>query len=92
MFVLAHQVKQVYYLSYPCQKLNAWWVVHKVNPREWLHTPSDAGCHDTPMLDDDVDEVYQEEELPSSFIIDPSAGLDDLERDADDTEMPIVVK
>jgi hypothetical protein len=33
-FVLAHRVEQVYYLSYPCQKLNAWWVVHKVNPRE----------------------------------------------------------
>jgi hypothetical protein len=66
-FVFAHQVKQVYYLSYPCQKLNAWWVVHKVNPREWLHTPGDDGYHDTPTLDDDIDEVYQEEELPPSF-------------------------
>jgi hypothetical protein len=70
----------VYYLSYPCQKLNAWWVVHKVNPRELLRTPGDAGYHDTLMLDD---EVYQEEELPPSFIIDPSAGLEDLVRDAD---------
>jgi hypothetical protein len=82
----------VYYLSYPCQKLNAWWVVHKVNPREWLHTPIDAGYYDTPMLDDDVDEVYQEEELPPSFIIDPGAGLDDLVGDVDDIEMSIVVK
>jgi hypothetical protein len=82
----------VYYLSYPCQKLNAWWVVHKVNPREWLHTPIDAGYYDTPMLDDDVDEVYQEEELPPSFIIDPGAGLDDLAGDVDDIEMSIVVK
>jgi hypothetical protein len=32
MFVLAHQVMQVYYLSYPSEKLSAWWVVHKVNP------------------------------------------------------------
>jgi hypothetical protein len=23
-FVLAHQIEQVYYESYPCQKLNAW--------------------------------------------------------------------
>jgi hypothetical protein len=38
------------------------------------------------------DEVYQEEELPPSFIIDPSARLDDLVGDADDKEMPIVVK
>jgi hypothetical protein len=44
------------------------------------------------MLDDDVVEVYQEEESPPSFIIDPGAGLDDLVGDADDIEMPIVVK
>jgi hypothetical protein len=91
-FVFAHQVEQVYYLSYPCQKLSAWWVVHKVNPREQLHTPNNAGYHDTPTLDVDVDEVYQEEELPPSFIIDPGAGLDDLVGDADDIEMPVVVK
>jgi hypothetical protein len=75
----------VYYMSYSYEKLNAWWVVHKVKPREQLHIPGDAGYHDTPMLDDDVDEVSQEEELPPPFIVDPGAGLDDL-------EMPIVVK
>jgi hypothetical protein len=90
--IIAHQVKQVYYLSYPYQKLSAWWVVHKVNPLEWLRTPGDAGYHNTPTLDDDVDEVYQEEELPPSFIVDPSAGLDDLVRDADDIEMHVIVK
>jgi hypothetical protein len=91
-FVLAHQVEQVYYLSYPCQKLNAWWVVHKVNPCERLHTSCDAGYHDTLTLDDDIDEVYQEEELPPSFIVDPGAGLDDLVGDADDIEMHAIVK
>jgi hypothetical protein len=91
-FVLVHQVEQVYYLSYPCQKLNAWWVVYKVNPRERLHTPGDAGYHDTPTLDNDVDEVYQEEELPPSFVVDPGAGLDDLVGDADDIEMSVIVK
>jgi hypothetical protein len=44
------------------------------------------------MLDDDIDDVYQEDELPPSFIIDPGAGLDELVGDADDIEMPIVVK
>jgi hypothetical protein len=39
--------------------------------------------HDTPMLDDDVDEVCQEE-LPPSFIINPGVGLDDLVGDVDD--------
>jgi hypothetical protein len=34
MFILTHQVKQVYYMSYPCQKLSAWWVVYKVNHQE----------------------------------------------------------
>jgi hypothetical protein len=43
-------------------------------------------------LDDDVDEVYQEEELPPSFAIDPGAGLNDLVGDADDIERPVVVK
>jgi hypothetical protein len=71
----------VYYLSYPCQKLNAWWVVYKVNPHEWLHTPRDAGYHDTLTLDDHADEVYQEEELSPSFVVDPG-----------DIEMPVIVK
>jgi hypothetical protein len=74
-FILAHQVEQVYYLLYACEKLSAWWVVHKVNPCEWLHTPDDARYHDTQMLDDDVDKVYQEEELPPFFIVDLGAGL-----------------
>jgi hypothetical protein len=40
----------------------------------------------------DVDEIYEEEELPTSFIVDPDAGLDDLVEDVDDIEMPVVVK
>jgi hypothetical protein len=79
----------VYYLPYPCKKLSARWVVHTVNPREWLYTPGDAEYHDTPILDDDVDEVYQEEELPASFVIDPGAGLDDLDGDTDDIQMHV---
>jgi hypothetical protein len=31
----------VYYMPYPCEKLSAWWVVYKVNPRVWLHNPDD---------------------------------------------------
>jgi hypothetical protein len=58
--------------------MSAWCVVHKVNPHERLHTPGDAGYHDTLTLDGDIDEVYQEEELSASFIMEPSPGLDDL--------------
>jgi hypothetical protein len=74
----------VYYLPYPCKKLSAWWVLHKVNPRELLYTLGDAGCHDTLTLDDDIHEVYKEEELSASFIIEPGVGLDDLVGEVDD--------
>jgi hypothetical protein len=35
-FVLGLQCQQVYYMTYPCSKLSAWWVVYKVNPHEPL--------------------------------------------------------
>jgi hypothetical protein len=44
-FILSHQIEHAYYLKYPCQKLDAWRVVYKVNPREWLYTPTDAAYH-----------------------------------------------
>jgi hypothetical protein len=37
--VLAHQVELVYYLSYPRSKLDAWWIVYKVNSHERLYAP-----------------------------------------------------
>jgi hypothetical protein len=40
----------------------------------------------------DIDVVYQEKELPPSFAVNPSAWLNDLVGDADDIEMPIIVK
>lgn len=55
-FVLVHQAEHVYYLSYPCQQLNVWAIVYKVNPCEHLHTPSDAAYH---IEDEHVDEIYQ---------------------------------
>jgi hypothetical protein len=45
----------MYYLPYPCEKLD---------PSEWLCTPTIVGYHDSPALNG---EVYQEEELPTSF-------------------------
>jgi hypothetical protein len=80
-FILAHQVKHVYYLKYPCQKLAAWRVVYKVYPREWLYTLIDVAYH---FDDEQVDEIYQEEEFPTSFVIEPSATLDSLIGDGAD--------
>ena len=87
-FILAHQVEQVYYMSYPCEKLSAWWVVYKVNPRERLHTPGDAGYHENQLEAGEVDEVYQDDELPCSFNIDPDSALDSLLGDANDVTVP----
>jgi hypothetical protein len=79
-FILAHQVEHVYYLKYPCQKLATWRVVYKVNPQERLHTPTSATYH---FNDEQVDEIYQEE-LPTSFVIDPGVALDSLVGDGAD--------
>jgi hypothetical protein len=46
-------------MLYACQKLSAWWVVYKVNPRERLHTPDDAGYHEKQVEASEVQEVYQ---------------------------------
>jgi hypothetical protein len=81
VFILAHQVEQLYYLSYLCQKQAAWWVVYKVNPSERLHTSTNVAYH---FDDEQVDEIYQEEELPTSFVIEPDAALDSLVGDGAD--------
>jgi hypothetical protein len=82
-FILSHQIEQVYYLKYPCEKLAAWWVVYKVNHHERLYTPTDAAYH---FDDEQVDEIYQEEELPTSFVVEHGVTLDSLDRDGDDNQ------
>jgi hypothetical protein len=80
-FILAHQCEHVYYMSYPNLKFKAWWVVHKVNPRERLHTPFTTGYQ---FEDDQADEVYREEELSSTFTVDEGVALNPLVGDRDD--------
>jgi hypothetical protein len=80
-FILAHQAGQVYYLKYPCGKLAAWRVVYRVNTHEQLHTPTDDAYH---FDDEHVDDIYQEEELPTSFVVKPGVALDSLVGDGDD--------
>jgi hypothetical protein len=84
-FVLAHQVEQVYYMSYPCEKLSAWWVVYRVNPRERLHTPDDSSYNENRVP---FDEVYQDDELPCSFNINLDLTLNSLVGDANDVTLP----
>jgi hypothetical protein len=59
-------------------------MVYKVNLQEWLHTPTDADYHDSQMGAREVDEVYQDDELPCSFNIDPNSALEYLLDDAND--------
>jgi hypothetical protein len=87
-FVLAHQVKQVYYMSYPYEKLSVWWMVYRMNPHERLHTPNDSGYHENQVPAGEVDEVYQDDELPYSFNIDPELALNSLLSDANDVTVP----
>jgi hypothetical protein len=55
--------------------------VYKVNPHERLYTPTDAAYH---FDDEHADEIYQEEELPTSFVVEPGVALDSLVGDDDD--------
>jgi hypothetical protein len=87
-FILAHQVEHMYYMPYPYQKLIAWWVVYKVNPRERLHTPGDAGYYENQMEAGEANEVYQDDEPSCSFNIDPNSTLESLLGDANDVIVP----
>jgi hypothetical protein len=68
-------------MSYPNPKFKAWWVGHKVNPRERLHTPCTAGYQ---FEDGQADEVYQEEELSTTFTVDESVAHNSQVGDRDD--------
>lgn len=82
-WVLAHQCEQVYYLPYPCEKLNAWWVVYKVNSRESLYTPTHDGYYAS-QFDEEV-EILQEEELSTSFVVELGPELNSLVGESEDT-------
>ena len=84
-YVLDHQVEQVYYSSYPCPKLSAWWVVYKTYPRDRLSTPVPDDYNREAQQ---ADGVFQEDELPSSFDIDPAPTLDSLRGDLNDITLP----
>jgi hypothetical protein len=75
-------------MSYPCEKLSAWWVVYRVNPREQLHTTDDSGYHKNQVPVGEVDEVYQDDELPCSFNINPDLALNSLVYNANDVTLP----
>jgi hypothetical protein len=82
VFVVAHQAKQVYYLSYPCQKeeLKGWEVVFQVSPHGKLPMPSEDDYDNiNPVTYEGI--FYQEQEDFGDFDL-QTGGLEDLENDA----------
>ena len=74
--VLAHQVEQVYYLSYPHPSLKNWWVVYNVN-RE-VHPQRFDEYVENHEDDDDVS-VYQEDvDEVENFRISSGTGLAEI--------------
>jgi hypothetical protein len=74
-------------MSYRCEKLSAWCVVYRVNPRDRLHTPDNLGYHENQVSDGELDEVYQDDELSCSFNINPDLALNSLVGDANDVTL-----
>ncbi|KAK1679455.1 hypothetical protein QYE76_040303 [Lolium multiflorum] len=80
VYVVAHQTKQVYYLSYPCQneELMGWEVVFQVSPHGKLPIPSEDDYNNIdPVTYEGI--FYQEEEQFGDLQID--IGLQDLHND-----------
>jgi hypothetical protein len=79
-------------MSYPCEKISAWWVVYRVSPRERLHTNDESGYHENQVPAREDDDVYQDDELSCSFNIDPDSALNSLLGDANDVTVPKKMK
>jgi hypothetical protein len=72
--LLAHQVQQVYYLSYPHQSFKNWWVVYKVRPEMHTHR------YDEYIEGHEDDDIYQEEiEVDQNFMVSDGSGLAELD-------------
>jgi hypothetical protein len=78
--LIAHQVQQLYYLSYPHPSLKNWWVIYKVNPK--MHTHQ----YDKYIERHEDDNIYQEEiEVDQNFMVFDGVGLTKL--DTGDVEL-----
>ena len=77
-FVMASQVTQVYYLSYPCnnRELSSWWVVYHVAPHGCV--PMNESSSEAMNMEGVVQDVYQADGLDGAFVIDLSDALDSI--------------
>ncbi|CAD6242072.1 unnamed protein product [Miscanthus lutarioriparius] len=77
-FVMASQITQVYYLSYPCKnrELSLWWVVYHVAPHGCV--PMNESSSEAMNMEGVVQDVYQADGLDGAFVIDLSDALDSI--------------
>jgi hypothetical protein len=78
--LLAHQVQQVYYLTYPHPSFKNWRIVYKVHPEMHPHR------YDDYVEGHEDDDIYQEEiEVDQNFTISDGTGFTEL--DTSDVEL-----
>jgi hypothetical protein len=76
-------------MSYPCKCLIDWWVLHKVNPRECLYVPSNVGYSESQIeLEVGATEIFQDDELSSTFTIEMQMLEESLIGDRNSVEVP----
>jgi hypothetical protein len=82
VFIVAHQVTQVYYLPYPCQKeeLKGWKVVFKVSPHGKIPMPNEDDYNNINPITYEGDFIQEEEDGGDFDVL--MGGLEDLEDDA----------
>jgi hypothetical protein len=87
--ILAHQCKQVYYMTYPSKKksLVDWMVVYKVNPCERLYAPGEVGYVES-QIEQEVGaaEIFQDDKLTSTFNVQTAMLEESLLGDQNDLE------
>jgi hypothetical protein len=77
-FVMASQVTQVYYMSYPCKnkELSPWWVVNHVAPHGCV--PMNESSSQDMNMEGVEQDVYQADGLDRTFVIDLNVALDSI--------------
>jgi hypothetical protein len=89
--ILAHQCEQVYYMTYPSKKksLVDWRIVYKVNSRERLYAPGEAGYVES-QIEQEVGaaEIYQDDKLTSTFNVQTEMLEDSLLGNQNNVEVP----
>lgn len=80
-FVMASQVKQVYYVPYACKNksdLADWWVAYQVSPRGSVHSNDSNDDSNSPDGANEEVEFYQETRLLGTFVIDLGIDLENI--------------